>query len=1261
MEDPQTLESTATDFRAVKLGLASPDQILKWSYGEVTKPETINYRTQKPEKDGLFDERIFGPTKDWECYCGKYKRIRYKDVVCDKCGVQVTRSIVRRERMGHIRLAVPVTHIWFLRGTPSMIGLALGISVRDLERIVYFASYIVTDVNEESRQRALSAVETDYKTRRDELTKKHQAATDGGEITAEQIDSELQELELARSTAKSDLTSLAKLQSLSEARYRDLNLKFGDVFKASIGAEAIRNLLADIDFDKITTDLRAETQATAGAKRKKALKRLKLFEGMRAAGIRPEWMVPTVVPVIPPDLRPMVQLDGGRFAASDLNDLYRRVINRNNRLRRLMDLDAPEVICRNEKRMLQEAVDALIDNNARRERAVSSTGTRRKLKSLADMLKGKQGRFRQNLLGKRVDYSGRSVIVVGPSLKLYQCGLPKMMALELFKPFVVGRLITEGYAHNVKSAARMIERARNEVWDVLEDIIKDKYVLLNRAPTLHRLGIQAFQPILIEGKAIQIHPSVCPAFNADFDGDQMAVHVPLSSAAQREAREIMLSTKNLLKPSAGDPIVNPQQDMVLGCYYLTQIQDKAQGEGKRFSGQDEAIYAYQSGKVDVRAKVKVKIPDGVVETTIGRILFNNILPADFGFRNDTMTKSLLKKIVAEVYTRYGVDQTADLIDQIKDLGFRFATSSGLSFGIDDLVVPDEKPVIVDEAEKKAIDVARQYNQGLITEDERYQRIIAIWKEAKEDIRSTLEAKLSNTTSTVATFVDSGARGDLDQANQMSGMIGLMVNPTGKIIELPIRSNYKDGLSVLEYFISTHGARKGLTDTALRTAQSGYLTRRLVDVSQDVIVTEEDCGDTVGTAISREAATVSGEPLKTWIAGRIAAATVIDPVTKETIVKNKQMIDDEAASHIETSTVAEVKVRSVLRCRTRWGVCQTCYGIDLAHGQPVKLGEAVGVIAAQSIGEPGTQLTMKTFHSGGVAGEDITHGLPRIEEIFEARAPKGQAILAENSGVIELKKQNDKTIIKIIPSNQKVTEYELEGVKPTLKTGAQVQKGDVLAADDKGKHAIKAAADGTVKVTKTKITLVHGGGSDKDYTIPSHINVEVREGDLVTIGQRLTEGSVNLQDMFALMGEAAVEHYIVTEVQRIYSGQGQSINPKHIEVIISQMFSRVRIEDPGDTAFVVGDIVSKVLLEDENQEAEDLKGKPATYEKLILSISKVSTSSDSFLAAASFQETTRVLISAAIRGKVDHLRGLKENVIIGRLIPVGTGFREETVD
>ena len=1257
-KDMMMHEQQIIDFDGIKLSVASPEHILDWSHGEVTKPETINYRTQKPERDGLFCEKIFGPTKDWQCYCGKYKGIRYKGIECDKCGVLVTRSIVRRERMAHISLVVPVAHIWFLRGTPSPVSLLLNVGIRDLERVVYFANFIVTEVDEDAKNKALSELKKDYETKHKDILKKFEIKTAKPESISEEAQSELNDLETYYTTARTELTNLAPNQLLPESRYRELNMKFGQVFRAGIGAEALQLLLEKIDLKKLAKNLRSEANDSAGQKMKKALKRLKLVEGMIQSGIEPSWMITTNLPVIPPDLRPMVQLDGGRFAASDLNDLYRRVINRNNRLKKLFALDAPEVICRNEKRMLQEAVDALIDNNARRDRAVSAAGSRKKLKSLTDLLKGKQGRFRQNLLGKRVDYSGRSVIVIGPHLKLDQCGIPKMMALELFKPFVIGQLIEKGIAHNVKSASRMIERARTEVWDTLDEVITGKYVLLNRAPTLHRLGIQAFKPLLIEGKAIQLHPMVCAAFNADFDGDQMAVHVPLSEAAQAEAKDIMLSKHNLLKPSSGEPVVQPSQDVVLGCFFLTSVKDGLKGEGKAFNNINEATMAHQANAIDLRANIKLRINDQIIDTTVGRMLFNEILPEDMEYVNDTLNKSKLQKIMATVFATYGQEVTADLVDDVKDLGFKYATQSGISIGMDDLVIPKDRDRLIAEAEEKAISYVKQYQQGLITNNERYARTVEAWKNTGEEIESLLNDTLEESESTLYDDLQSGARASIGQINKMSGMLGLMLSPAGKIIELPVRSNYKDGLGVLEYFISTHGARKGLTDTALRTSESGYLTRRLVDVAQDIVISENDCGDKEGYIMNREEAIATGEEgLSAWVVGRTSMEKIVDPKSGDVITKKGELISDIAAQKIDAMDLENLKIRSIFKCTSSWGLCQKCYGVDLATGKPVRLGEAIGIMAAQSIGEPGTQLTMNTKHATGV-GADITQGLPRVEEIFEARAPKGQAILSDIEGTVKITRKDKKQIVSVTPADQKVTNYDLKGMKPNVKTGEIVTRSQVLAQSTDGKKTIKAGGIGTVKVDKTQIVLTHDSANTREYTLPEFTTIEVKSGDVVKVGQRLSEGSINLQDMLKLQGEESVQRYIIDEVQAIYLSQGQTIAAKHIEVIIRQMFSRVRIEEPGDTTFISGDVVSRAMLEEENIKAKDKKTKLATYEMLLMPITKISTSSDSWLSAASFQETTKVLISAAMRGKQDKLRGLKENVIIGRLIPVGTGFRDE---
>lgn len=1146
------------NFDSMRIGLASPEQIREWSRGEVKKPETINYRTLKPEKQGLFCEKIFGPTKDWECHCGKYKRVRYKGIVCDRCGVEVTKSKVRRERMGHIELAAPVSHIWYFKGIPSRMGLILDMSPRSLENVLYFASYIVIDPGD---------------------------------------------------------TPLMKKQLLTEKEYRDYREKYGNAFKAGMGAEAIKELLEEIDLEKLSKELRKELKDSSGQKKVRTIRRLEVVEAFRKSNNRPEWMILEVIPVIPPDLRPMVQLDGGRFATSDLNDLYRRVINRNNRLKRLLDLGAPDIIVRNEKRMLQEAVDALIDNG-RRGRPVTGPGNR-PLKSLSDMLKGKQGRFRQNLLGKRVDYSGRSVIVIGPELQLYQCGLPKEMALELFKPFVMKKLVNEGYAHNIKSAKRMVERVKPEVWDVLEDVIREHPVLLNRAPTLHRLGIQAFEPVLVEGRAIKIHPLVCTAYNADFDGDQMAVHVPLSAEAQAEARLLMLSANNILKPQDGKPVVTPTQDMVLGVYYLTVEKEGEKGEGKVFSDFDEVIMAYQMGVVALHAKIKVRVSreiDGktyskLIETTPGRVIFNEVIPQDLGFvnrqeedklleleLNTLVDKGLLGEIVARCYRKHGITKTAFMLDKIKELGFNFATKAGTTIGVTDIEVPAQKEEILSKAEEKVDEIELQFRRGLISDEERYEKVISVWTQATDEVTEVLMESLDRF-NPVYMMAISGARGGKQQIRQLAGMRGLMANPSGRIIELPIKANFREGLTVLEYFISTHGARKGLADTALRTADSGYLTRRLVDVSQDVIVREEDCGTTEGVLVKeiRDGNEII-ESLDDRIVGRIAAEDVVHPETGEVIVKAQELIDEDKAEEILRAGIESVKIRSVLTCRSRHGVCVKCYGRDLATGKIVNIGEAVGIIAAQSIGEPGTQLTMRTFHTGGVAGDDITQGLPRVEELFEARKPKGLAIITE------------------IPGTVKVIETK--------------KKREVEVSNEMEKRV---------------------------YQVPYGARLKVSTGDVVEAGDELTEGSVNPHDILKIKGLRGVQMYLLQEVQRVYRLQGVDINDKHIEIIIRQMLKKVKVENAGDTDLLPGGLVDIFEFEDENNRVIAQGGQPAEARRVLLGITKASLATDSFLSAASFQETTRVLTEAATKGKLDPLLGLKENVIIGKLVPAGTGM------
>ena len=1184
------------DFESVRLKLASPEEILEWSHGEVTKPETINYRTQRYEKDGLFDEKIFGPSRDWECYCGKYKRIRYKGIICDKCGVEVTRSIVRRERMGHIKLAVPVSHIWFLRGVPSKIGLALGLGVQDLEKVIYFSSYVILNVDEEARIKALDQIEQEFKTKQKEINKNFA----GDEKSLKEKTEELKNI---YRSSKEELKNLAKLKIISEIEYFNLSSKYGQVFSAGIGAEAVRKILEEMDVNKEIEKFKKELERDEVTDRKKLLKRIKLLKGFSDVKLKLEWMLPVVIPVIPPDLRPMVALDGGRFATSDLNDLYRRIINRNNRLKKLIEIGAPEVITRNEKRMLQEAVDALFDNSARRSQVsvAASTGQRRALRSLADTLKGKQGRFRQNLLGKRVDYSGRSVIVVGPKLKLHQCGLPKKMALELFKPFIINKLIERELAYNVRSAGKMVEGESEEAYDILDEIIHGHFVLLNRAPTLHRLSIQAFQPVLIEGKAIQIHPMVCAAFNADFDGDQMAAHVPLTDKARWESANLMLSSKNLLKPASGDPITTPTLDMVLGCYYLTHIVSGAKGEGKTFFDEKEAVLANELGHVDVRAKIKVMTGGEIKETSVGRLKLNAIIPDELGYVNSEMTKKELKGLVGKVLEICGQEETAKFVDRIKDLGFDAVTKSGISWGMGDLSVPEDKKETLKSAEEKVEVIKKQYNMGLLTEEERKNKVIEIWNDAKNKITDSVRESMDKEGS-VYSMVYSKARGSESVVVQMAGMKGLMAGPTGETIELPIKSCFKEGLNVLEYFISTHGARKGMADTALRTATAGYLTRRLVDVSQDIIVREKDCKDRAGAYIYREDSDRIGQSFSARVVGRVLAENITDPKTGEIIVEKGKLVEKEDGEKIDKLGVDKVKIRSVVTCKTSRGVCQKCYGMDLGRGKLVEIGQAVGIVAAQAIGEPGTQLTMRTFHIGGIAGSDITQGLPRVEEIFEARPPKGEAFISEVDGkAVSIENADKNIIIKI-------------------------------EAQDKQKTI-------------------------KEYQIPAGSTLKISEGDLVAKGSPLIEGHIDLKKLYKTMGWEEVNRYITREIQEVYASQGEGINDKHIEVIIRQMFSRIHILSEGDTGFLVGDIVEADEFNEANAEAKKSGGQEAKGERLLLGITKVALSTESFLSAASFQETARVLINAAVAGKEDKLRGLKENVIIGKLIPAGTGYKE----
>ena len=1174
-------------FDSIKIGLASPEQIRNWSYGEVKKPETINYRTLKPERDGLYCERIFGPTKDWECHCGKYKRIRYKGKVCDRCGVEVTKAKVRRERMGHIELAAPVSHIWYFKGIPSRIGLMLDISPRLLEKVLYFASYIVTDPG---------------------------------------------------------LTPLDKKQLLTEKEYREMCDRYGDEFEAAMGAEAVQTLLKEIDLDQLSAELTAEVEKSSGQKRVRILKRLEVVEAFRISGNRPEWMVMDVLPVLPPDLRPMVQLDGGRFATSDLNDLYRRVINRNNRLRRLLELGAPDIIVRNEKRMLQEAVDSLIDNG-RRGRPVTGPNNRA-LKSLSDLLKGKQGRFRQNLLGKRVDYSGRSVIVVGPELKMYQCGLPKEMALELFKPFVMKDLVEKEKANNIKSARKMVERARPEVWDSLETVIKGHPVLLNRAPTLHRLGIQAFEPVLVEGRAIKLHPLVCTPFNADFDGDQMAVHLPLSTEAQREAKMLMLASGNLLKPSDGEPVTVPTQDMILGSYYLTLVNPEDKGHGKVFRDEAEAMMAYSEGLITLQAPIKVRRTmtfdgveeTGLVDTTMGQIIFNNPIPQDLGYvdrtdpatkfdyemnprtlkiasggKSDKLTKKGLPDIISRCLTKHGTKTCAMMLDQIKAQGYKYSTLSAITVAVPDAIMPEEKPAILAAADKKIEKVMKNFNRGLISDEERYRKTVEIWQAATEEVSDALSDNLkkNHQRNPIYMMSDSGARGSMDQIKQLAGMRGLLANTAGKTLEMPIRANYREGLNILEYFISSRGARKGLADTALRTADSGYLTRRLVDVSQEVIIREEDCHATEGIWV-REISEGNSvvESFKERLNGRYSLHDVHDPATGELLVSKDKMMDMFDAEKVVNAGITELEIRSVMTCRAHVGVCARCYGSNMSNGQCVKVGESVGIIAAESIGEPGTQLTMRTFHTGGIASaEDITQGLPRVEELFESRRPKAMAIMSEIAGTVH------------IDDTKKTRHAEINGVDE------------------------------------------NGAPITKSYLIPFGQRLKVMEGDEVAKGALLTEGHAYPQDILAIQGAIATQNYLISEVQKVYRLQGVDINDKHIEVIVRQMMRKVRIEDSGSSDFIMGSIVNRrdVMIKNEEIQARidagetDLKLVQAS--QVLLGITKSSLATDSFLSAASFQETTRVLTEAAIKGKIDPLAGLKENVIIGKLIPAGTGLPE----
>ena len=1171
------------NLNSITIRVASPEEILSWSHGEVLKPETLNYRTQRPEKDGLFSERIFGPTKDYECYCGKYKKIRYKGIVCEKCNVEVTRAAVRRERMGHIELAAPVTHIWFLRNVPSKLSLLLDISVPKLEKVIYYAAFIVTSVDEENRKRALSNINKEYK-----------SLNQGGEKG--------EELKDKKEETKEILSLLEPGLILTEDEYYGLAERFGDVFEADRGAGAVRKILEQMDLKTMLRRLREELKDVKDVNRKKRIsRRLHLIRSLLKAKIRPEWMILTVIPVLPPELRPMVALEGGRYATADLNDLYRRVINRNNRLKKLIELRSPEVIITNEKRMLQEAVDALIDNSVRMGTQLLST-KRRPLRSLADMLKGKQGRFRQNLLGKRVDYSGRSVIVVGPNLKLDECGLPKNLALELFRHFVIQKIIDRGYAYNIKQANRFIEHQSPEVWEILEEVIENKRVLLNRAPTLHRLGIQAFKPVLIEDLCIRIPPLVCEAFNADFDGDQMAVHLPLTIEAQYEAANLMSAGQNLLKPASGDPITRPSQDIVLGSYYLTRIMEGAEGEGKALSGYTEAILARENGTLAINAEITCRVNNEIVKTSLGRMIFNEALPEGFRFVNEVMTKRSLSKLIGEIIETYGIDQGQKYLDGIKNLGFLYSTLSGTTWGIGDMVVPEEKDKFVTEGNAQTEAIENQYDDGLLTEREKREKVIEIWTKIRERIGEAIPHTLSLDNPVYSIF-DSGARGSWKQPIQMMGMKGLVQGASGDTIELPVRSSYKEGLGVLEYFISTHGARKGSTDTALKTATAGYLTRRLVDVAQDLVITEKNCRTTQGIEIIRE----EGDQYGYKFGERLFSRTSIEDVRvgRKIAVRAGEIITREAAQMIQDSEIPSVKVRSPITCKSREGVCSMCFGLDLSKNKLVESGEAVGIVAAQSIGEPGTQLTLRTFHIGGIAGVDITYGLPRVEEVFEARPPKGKALLVKEDGLVTSVK--NKGLAKVI----------------------------------------EVKSERTGKKTKSATT---------EYIVPANLRTFVNEGDFVEKGQQLSEGPLDLRELLTYRGLEAVQRYVINEIQKIYVPEGTSINDKYIEIIVRKMFSRVVITESGDTELMPGEIVEKRVFLNTNREAK-AKGKdPAKAEERILGITRVSLTSESFLSAASFQETSRVLVNAAVEGRTDVLRGLKENVIIGKLVPAGTGLR-----
>jgi len=1378
------------EFRKLRISLASPEQIRSWSYGEVTKPETINYRRLRPEKDGLFCEAIFGPTRDWQCYCGKYKNVRYKGIVCDKCGVEITRSSVRRERLGHIELAAPVAHVWYTRRVPSYLGLLLNVSRRNLDRVLYFAQYVVTHVDEDARERALKRLEEELQEAElrleQEIDEQVEAATAetrerlealtarltelnetfedrlanvtdevvqeaksveqklnnlqgkeapeqislGGtrivakgetvgrehvvmvqEVTTErlnQVQQESQEdhetevaslqreidqlreeiagieeqtrdavsgrLARLRESAqhnRDELENLAQMNFLNENDYRDLKSKFGNVFRADMGAEAFHEILKGMDLDALSRELWREVRTTRSKqKAKRATKRLQVVEALRKSGNRPEWMILTVLPVIPPELRPMVQLDGGRFATSDLNDLYRRVINRNNRLKRLLELGAPDVIVRNEKRMLQEAVDSLIDNS-QRGKALSRRG-RRELKSLSDMLKGKKGRFRRNLLGKRVDYSGRSVIVVGPNLKMGECGLPKTMALELFRPFVISKLIQYEYASNVKGAKRFIERQPPEVWEVLEEVIQDRPILLNRAPTLHRLGIQAFMPKLVEGKAIQLHPLVCAAFNADFDGDQMAVHVPLSDKAVAEAKEYMMATRNLLKPANGEPIVGPSKDMVLGVYYLTTIQDGLKGEGRVFGSMDEVELALELGYVDIHAKIKLftetyytekgrRYADGkprtrLIETSPGRVLFNRTLPEGMHFINEQLNKGAVNELINRVYRRFGDEATIAVADAIKDLGFRYATESGVTVAVADLHVPEERAEILESAQKRVDEIDRQYRRGLLTEDESYQRTIEQWNNAKDQVEDAVREAMDPYGPMAMMALSGAGKGGFGPMTQLAGMRGLMADPQGRIIKVPITSNFREGLTALEYFISTHGSRKGLADTALRTADAGYLTRRLVDVAQDVIVTADDCGTDKGIYI-RRADNFGKQTMAERIFGRVAAEPVIDTETGEILINEGEMYTEEIADRVDELGLDSLYVYSPMTCEIRRGICAKCYGLDLGRGKLVEMGTAVGIVAAQSIGEPGTQLTLRTFHTGGTAqaAGDITQGLPRVEELFEARRrPRGEAVMTEISGVVSVRVIDGVRHVFVTDSHLVEDIYDVpEDWTIIVDDGESVEQGQRLA--ERQELEITAKNGGIVRRDENGLRVEWTDIDERDYDIPAGMRLLVEDGETVEAGASLTEGAKNPHKILEIQGRDAVTQYLLTEVQKVYRPQGQNINDKHFEVIIRKMLSKVQVRHPGDTEMLPGELVEATEFTQQNEEVVAEGGQPAQADPVLLGITKASLNTESFLSAASFQHTIKVLAGAAIAGKEDELLGLKENVIIGKLIPAGTGF------